>query len=267
MPTYKGNRGNLLQHWVLAELVTLLNRQLGPEAQLSFVDAHAMSPYATRDPMPGSTAADFDGVRDRLPGQESTYEEAWHHLVTQERVEYPSSAMFVRHLWRGPLQMVLCEVDPRTAHDIAAWQRTLSKGSEVEIYEGDWRRRLREDVPRSAACLISFDPYMIIGENPAAPTQGNMDLRDLIRVAGATLNIESAPLLLQLSTYSAQNNSQDKIAPIVEWVMVAAGLELVSTVRASGHMMSMVFARNLSQPPPQLSDRFSAWLPSALRPA
>ncbi len=266
MPTYKGNRGNLLQHWVLAELVTSLENQGGAGAELCFIDAHSMSPYATRDLTPGSTAGDFEIVRNRLPGQGSTYERAWRELVAEERVEYPTSAMFVRHLWPGPLQMILCEADTVTADDIIEWQRTLPIESQIELHRGDWRTRLRDDLPRTAACLVSFDPYMIIGENPAAPMQGHMYLQDLVRAAAGILDIQSGPLLVQLSTYSAQNNSQDEIVAIVEWIMAAVGLELVDAVRASGHMMSMVLTRDVAQRPVQLHERFNAWLGLAATP-
>ena len=47
MPTYKGNKGNLLQHWVLTELTLLLKLQCQPSATLCLLDAHSMSPYAT----------------------------------------------------------------------------------------------------------------------------------------------------------------------------------------------------------------------------
>ena len=267
MPIYKGNRGNLLQHWVLAELVTLLREQVGPNAQLCFVDAHAMSPYATRSPKPDSTASDFDSVRDRLPGQGTVYEQAWEKLAV-EQVEYPTSAMFVRHLWHGPLSMVLCETDGPTADDIFEWQRTLRhEPSEIELHRGDWRRRLREELPRAEAHLVSFDPYMIMGENPASSLQGHMYLWDLIRAAASILEIQTGPLLVQLSTYSAQNSPQDKIIAIVTWVMAAVGVELVETVHADGHMMSMILARNVSQPLKHMNEHFNTWLSSATKHA
>ena len=33
--------------------------------------------------------------------------------------------------------------------------------------------------------------------------------------------------MVQLSTYSAQDNSQNDVIPIVEWIMRAVGFELV----------------------------------------
>ena len=111
MPTYKGNRGNLLQHWVLCELLTLLKGQVPPDSCLGFIDAHAMSPYATRDPKSGQTAGDFEVVRKQLPGQRSTFELSWKNLSGEPRVAYPTSAMFACELWPGPVHMVLCEKD------------------------------------------------------------------------------------------------------------------------------------------------------------
>lgn len=119
MPTFKGNKGNLLQHWVLAELTLLLRSQF-PSAHLSLIDAHAMSPYATRSP--GASANVFDVVQNRLPGQGSAYEHAWSQMAGQKgsrAVEYPTTAMFVRHLWRGPLAMVLCDIDKATIDDVS----------------------------------------------------------------------------------------------------------------------------------------------------
>lgn len=98
MPTFRGNRGNLLQHWVLVELATILrNLSTPPVPQLCFIDAHAMAPLAARHPSPGQTAQDFDAVRDALPGQQS--------LLTQSRL---SASGWVRSiLWRRHTNCIL----------------------------------------------------------------------------------------------------------------------------------------------------------------
>lgn len=145
--------------------------------------------------------------------------------------------------------MVLCDIDKTTIDDIVEWKRHLPDEKSIEPHHGDWRPRLRGRLPRVAACIVSFDPYMVIGENPASPSPGQMYLRDLVRAAAAMLEIQCGPLVVQLSTYKAQNNSQDKIKPIVEWIMAAVGLELVDTVRVDGNMMSMILARDLQRIP------------------
>lgn len=149
-PTYRGNRGNLLQHWVLAELVELLRKEVHLLGRLCFFDAHAMSPFAVRAANPGQTGPDFDVVASSLPGQRSAYEQAWHEL-THDRIQYPSSAAFVQFLWRRPLRLVLCEVDKLTANDIDEWQSTLPAETVPELYRGDWRIRLSQGLPSEVA--------------------------------------------------------------------------------------------------------------------
>ena len=76
MPTYRGNRGNLLQHWVLVELLARLQQQ-GP-SNLSFIDTHSMSPRATRSAkaVTDQTAPEFDRVLTHLAEGQSSYERA-----------------------------------------------------------------------------------------------------------------------------------------------------------------------------------------------
>lgn len=271
MPTYRGNRGNLLQHWVLAELIALVREEVQPTARLCFIDAHAMSPYAVRHTNPGQTAADFDTVAARLPGQASAYERAWHELSLQGCCRYPSSALLVRHLWQGPLHLLLCEADEDTANEIAEWQRTLSSAdTSSELHRGDWRARFRRDLPPGfAAHLISFDPYMYDRHvPPASPNPGNMWPSDILRAGAAVLDLGRGPVVLQLSTYSANNaNSQNDGIASIEPVFNAAGLQLATTVRADGNMMSMVFARDMRHiRNAQLQQRFTMWLARATGP-
>jgi hypothetical protein len=266
MPTYKGNRGNLLQHWLLCELLTFLKGQVPQTTCLAFIDAYAMSPYATRDSSPGPTSSDFEVVRKLLPGRNSTFEQTWKDLSGVPRVEYPTSAMFASQLWPGPLHMVLCEKDEASAEQIIEWRATLPSNTQVEVHGGDWRPRFRRDFPRSQACLVSFDPYVIVRENPAETKAGNMYLCDLIRAASAILEIRSGPLLVQLSTYDARSNSHDEVLETVRWIMAAAGLSLIADVRADGHMMSMVFGRNFVQEPTALDEAFRRWLRAATGP-
>ncbi len=270
MPTYKGNRGNLLQHWVLAELVTLLRREVQPSGPLCFIDAHAMSPYAVRDTNAGQTSVDFDTVGGRLPGQATPYECAWAALSAQGPCRYPSSAMFVRHLWQGALHLVLCETDAETADEIEVWLRTLSADTVLELHRGDWRTRFRCDFPSGcAAHLISFDPYMFDRHGPpASPNLGNMWPSDIVRAGAAVLELGQGPVVLQLSTYSANNaNSQDDVISSIEPLFNASGLQLAATVRADGNMMSMVFARSVRPiQDARLEQRFEKWLAQASAP-
>jgi hypothetical protein len=245
----------------------LIGASVGAKAQLCFIDAHAMSPFAFRHPEPGQTRADFDTVAARLPAQDTPYERAWHDLSIGGRCLYPSSALLVRQLWKGRLDLVLCETDEATSNEIAEWRASLTADTSCELYGGDWRMRFRQDFPSgSSAYLISFDPYMF-DRHPVSstPRLGNMRPGDIVRAGAASQELGRAPVVLQLSTYSANNaNSQHDVIACIEPVFQAAGLELVATIRADRSMMSMVFARGI----PTLRDaglqqRFRAWLERA----
>lgn len=268
MPTYKGNRGNLLQHWVLVEVIGAIREAIEPAQGICFIDAHAMSPYARRDPSPGRTAAEFDRVALDLPGQGSAYERAWHEL-RQGRCRYPSSAALVRHLWRAPLNLELCEADKATADEICEWQQTLGDDASLEIHRGDWRARFRRGFPRDfAAHLISFDPYMFDRHGPAiSPKLGNM-CPDDISTVGAALQALGERVVLQLSTYSANNaNSQEDVIATLEPAFASAGVKLVEKVRVDGNMMSLIFARGIPQiREAKLQQRFTDWLEHASSP-
>jgi hypothetical protein len=121
MPTYRGNRGNLLQHWVLVELLGGI-RTNGID-KLCFIDAYSMSPTPTRSAKAAMdpTAPEFDRVRSLLPLGSSAYERAWLKISRRLASECPSSAVFVRHCWPGQLHLLLCEADQATADDIQNW--------------------------------------------------------------------------------------------------------------------------------------------------
>ncbi len=261
MPTYRGNRGNLLQHWVLTQLVALLRQMLPTGARLCFIDAHAMSPFAIRSENPGLTGHEFDVVSTHLPGQGTEYEHAW-AAMRSHRIEYPSSALFVRHLWPGPAHLVLCETDEATADEIAEWLDEPQQDTSWELHRGDWRARFREPFPVMgiAAYLISFDPFMFDRHGPSAqPRPGNMWPSDILRIGTMVLDLAPAPVVLQLSTYSANNgNGQDNVIESINSILPRAGLERAATIRAAGNMMTLVFTREFPDLGP-LDENFAKW--------
>lgn len=272
MPTYKGNRGNLMQHWVLVELITILrNLSTPPVPRLCFIDAHAMAPCAARHPFPGQTAQDFDAVRDALPGQRSPYELIWLDCASEDCTRYPSSAVLVRAAWDRPLDMVLCEHDADTAQAVRSWFDTLDPvETSHELYRGDWRDRFRRGIPADmAAYLFSFDPYMFDRHGPGRnPSPGNMYPRDLLRIGAALIELPPRPTTVQLSTYSANNgNRQDDVISTVHPFFDAAGFSLVSIVCADGNMMSLVFSRGMPDSTAfrDLPERFEFWFAAAQR--
>ena len=78
MPSFKGNDGNLLQHWVLCELLTVARKHI---TRLTFIDAHSMAPVATHRTEKSATRRHrFDAVFEQLPGQRTSFEQAWKAL-------------------------------------------------------------------------------------------------------------------------------------------------------------------------------------------
>lgn len=63
MGTYKGNAGNLMQHWTLCELLVIAGKHT---SELSFIDAHAMAPLA-REGKTGKQDKWFTRVQNGLP--------------------------------------------------------------------------------------------------------------------------------------------------------------------------------------------------------
>lgn len=259
-PRYQGNKGNLLQHWVLVELVRLLQQAVGPSGSLCFIDAHAMSPYAQRKTKPKDNKP-FDRALTRLFAgpPASYYEEAWRRLVEQHALTYPTSAAFVRDAWPGQLHMILCERDEVTAAQIREW---LGEGQH-ELWVRDWRCRVEGSFPKNhSAFLLSFDPNKF-DLNPSSGIGKPEDLRpeDLELIRDISAKLPSVPIVVQLSTYalgSAKN--LDEIATAVSAGMRTTPVE----IRAGRKMMSMVFPRNLPDDQVhqlgQLGDRFKKWL-------
>lgn len=181
MPTYRGNRGNLMQHWVLVELLGCIRE--GAIGKLCFVDAYSMSPTPTRSERAATdqTAHEFDHVRSRLDRSSSVFEQAWLTLSKDLPSEYPSSAAFVRRCWPERVHLLLCEADRPTADDIEDWLSRLDERiTSFELYRGDWRRRLAEPTPSDwDAYYFSFDPNMYDRHEVRSPKAENMYSSDI----------------------------------------------------------------------------------------
>jgi len=261
MPTYRGNRGNLLQHWVLAELLGCLREQ--GIRKLCFVDAHSMSPTPVRSAKAATdqTAPEFDLVRSRLADGRSAYERAWLALSQALPSEYPSSAAFVQHFCGNNAQLLLCEADRGTAEHIQRWlSRREGDAASVELHRGDWRERFRRPIPAEVdAYYISFDPNMYDRHDVRSPRPENMYSSDVTIVADATRQLPTVPIIVQLSTYSvnganSQSDVYDDLVPRFTELNLSATL-----VRADNSMMSFIFSRGLTLAS-DLESRFQSWL-------
>ena len=250
MSTYKGNVGNLMQHWTLCELLVVAARHA---SGLSFIDAHAMAPIAY-------TRTDenivFDRVRSGLLDQHgSTYEQAWYRLAPNEG--YPNSAAFVERVLEGDFSLLLCETNPATVAELEPWlQRVnkLSRCKSVELFPCDWRERFVRGLPSpseagladGALTLVSFDPYMYNRRlGVKAPNTANLYPEDIELALDAMSGVNDG-ILIQLSTYDTNdNNPQGAVISSVNSILASRAFTLCSVVPANKKMMSLVYARNV----------------------
>jgi hypothetical protein len=261
MPTYRGNRGNLLQHWVLVDVLEQLSRN-GP-SRLCYIDAHSMSPTATRSPKAATdpTAPEFDRFCAALQGSSSTYEQTWQTLTRSIPCEYPSSAAFVRSVWTRPVHLSLCEADPTTANEIAVWLSGLpAEHTTHDLFRGKWQSQFQRGLPIGfPGYLVSFDPNMYDRHVVASPKPENMYGSDATLSARAIAALPHVPLVIQLSTYNVNgaNSQPDVIANLVPH-FETHGLSLAACVRADKSMMSLLFTRDFSLDH-SIERRFQEW--------
>ena len=286
MGTYKGNVGNLMQHWTLCEVLKVA--QNNGVTALNYVDAHAMAPWATGCPNPDRI---FTSAKKLLPGQKSEYEKAWHSLVQQNNPDgqqdgYPSSAAFVREVWDGPYSLLLCERNSTTAGEIATWLTNTGKApkrAEDGPFRGDWRERFGKgllnpcdmDLPKGSLTLISFDPnlYSVHTFDKSAKGKPKLYREDLVTTLNAlcvSALTNEDPVIIQLSTYSTNgSNPQEAVITSADGVLNGCGFRLVATVRPltrrgtpSKSMMSLIYVRGVSwaNELADLPHNFQKWL-------
>ena len=228
MTTYKGNSGNLMQHWTLCEIVNIADEQYVPG--LNFIDAHAMAPIAHT--LDGNGDDKFREVRGSLPGRHSLYERAWHQLVPNGG--YPNSANFVKHIWTREYAMLLCEKNPATVTALDTWLPSIQgqpRCKRAKVFSGDWRDRFREGLPRpwqvglpnGSLTLVSFDPYMYNRtrrfDDAEQRCKGILYRDDMHRALGA-MQALSGPVLIQLSTYGTNdNNGPDAVIDSLDCIL------------------------------------------------
>ena len=276
MPPYKGNKGNLMQHWTLCEVLRIAQSH---HSALNYIDAHAMAPLATR--RTGQYPV-FDAVKSGLPNGESAYEKAWYSL-TKTREGYPNSANFVRQVWKGPYSLFLCEKDPATYAFIKDWLCELKATDPncacAASRCGDWRRAFADGLPHPASVglpedaltVISFDPYFVSKSwDRYGEDWGAIYPQDLA-VIGDALHALPGTVLVQVSTYSVNGgNSQEEIEQLVDCALQGRAFSRVAKTQvkgkrpnARGNMMSLIYAREVPWAAGELAhlgQAFSAWL-------
>ncbi len=231
MGTYKGNAGHLMRHWTLCKLLVIAGENNTPG--LSFIDAHAMAPLARVRRRPYSPNL-FDRVRNGLPNNpESVYEQAWHDLDAEEG--YPNSAAFVNRVWEGDFSLLLCETDCSTIEDLRPWcecVRELVRCKSAKVFPGDWRGRFGKGLPSpsevgladGSVTLVSFDPNMYNRHRGIHKPANPYLYPDDIELALCAMSGLEGGILIQLSTYSANNdNAQIDVIRSVDSVLIDDG--------------------------------------------
>lgn len=248
---YKGNKGNLLQHWTFARLLGVLSSEgLGP-VHLQLVDAHAMAPLAGyRAGGSGSTAPAFTDVRAALADHATDYEAAWHRLAAG-RDAYPSTAAFASEIWPGELSMLLCDIDEDTVGAIGRWcdECSVVGGPVCRAVHGDWRDAFADGLPTDGdALLLTFDPYSYSLSDIQRPPRGDPYLyaSDLYRAARAARE-RIGPAVVQVSTYLSRKPASLLDRTLDDWRRVFGdlGYQPAGCVRSGDSMVSAVFARDL----------------------
>ena len=257
MPSFKGNRGHLMQHWPLCEMLEVAARK--GVTGLNFIDAYAMAPLATECKFKD---AKFRRAEDRLPDlgdSASAYEKAWHKLTSKHHPPkgYPNSAAFVEQVWKGDFSMLLCETDQPTCAEIECWFRCVRKSERckaTELFCSDWRGRFKKWLPRPAAVeladgsltLVLFDPDRYDPNwNVPNPSPRRLYPGDLELAAQAMKNLEGG-ILIQLSTYSVKGTTKEIVKASVSQILVPHGFAPLGAVHAGKKMMSLVYARKVS---------------------
>ena len=257
MPTYKGNVGNLMQHWTFCELVNIAADNCSPG--LNFIDAHAMSPLAREKVRPDAqfNRAEARVQRNHVPDHEwaSKYEWAWHHLTPS--IGYPNSAVFVEKVWESPFSLLLCEMDWPTIAELGLWCDRIRDSEtcmNVALAPGDWRNTFAAGLPNPAEAglppgsltLLSFDPYYISTDGRRNPRGPNIYAEDL-RCVRDQLNDFVDGIVIQLSTYSSRNNPREEVIDLADGILTPGphGFMRDALTSVDRHMMSLVYTRGL----------------------
>jgi len=270
MGMFKGNRGNLMQHWTLCKCLIGLKVSY---KSLHFVTTHSMSPWAipVKNDNPGNCRSIFLQVGTRLGtlNNPSGYELAWRNLSIWAGLPYPSSAVFAVESWKGDISVALCEADSRTANEIEGWlvnPQVEEKLQHHVLLRGDWRGSLKSPLflKSSADCIyLEMDP-MRYDTRPYAnrkSTEPATLYPDDIEMLAQHVACVDKPIVLQISSFSTQNNNPlDSQRQSLEGILQPKGFTLHSEVRVMQQMATFVFIRNCQLLIPPLGTLFNDWL-------
>lgn len=199
----------------------------------------------------------------------SVFETAWFALSPNRGLPYPSSAALVLNVWRMGLSLSLCEASVPVADEIDGWLATQEVRERVThsvLLRGDWRNAAMGPLlvsPDADILYIEMDPYRYDSrdQNVRKTTDSATVYPEDLTLLARSLGAEQRPLLLQLSSFSAQNgNSPEVIEASVRAVLEPHSFVFRDRVAVDGQMVSFVLARNLTVAGGPLQPDFSAWL-------
>ena len=166
--------------------------------------------------------------------------------------------------------MLLCEANDSVAAEIEAWfglPETTERLQRHQLHDDDWRTGITNDAItsfESDVIVAEFDPMRFEHhgiDECSRDDRAVMYPEDLDVVIDAFDGIEK-PIVLQISSYSANNNNPHRIVePAITNRLSGAGFTLHGRVEADGNMISLVYVRDVSLWPTAqtLGDRFAAW--------
>lgn len=269
----KGNRGNLMQHWVLCEILHRLRQR--DFKHLLFACTHSMAPWSVPerqdDEASNRCRRVFHLARQRIENERPTaYEEAWFALSATGGLPYPSSALFAQHIWQEELSMLLCEANLAVAGEIDGWLGTPDIQARVQgqrLSRGDWRLAFANPfvVGDADVLLIEMDPMRFEHHAPNECSRNDRAVLfpedvDLVRTSLGGLTL---PVLLQMSSFSANNgNSHSIVQQTITTHLAGSGFDLLGRAMVGGQMISLIYGRGirLLANSTELEDGFTAWL-------
>jgi hypothetical protein len=259
MATFMANIGNLVQHWTTCEIATALRDAL-PVAVLTYCDAHAMAPMsnATWDVDRGDFSRVARNLAVPLGGSPSVYEKSWLAL-SPNGIPYPSSAVFVRDIWKTDVHLILCEDNLDTQKEIDEWVRDNQLQGVADIRHGRWQDRLT--LPAKADCVyLQFDPYAIHTIPGTSQDNSGVMYPEDYATLSRIMNGTTAPMMIQITSYRANVSLDD----LLRWnckTFAAMNLNFECAVRGPMGVLSMMFSRDLKLKGlgDELGSRLNGW--------
>jgi len=215
--------------------------------------------------------AAFRRAGERLARNSSafTYETAWKQLTVKDGIPYPSSAVFTQHVWKKPLSLSLCEQSMAVADEIDGWlggSQVRSRIAHCLLLRGDWRSSVRSPLcmdSKSACLYIEMDPMRYDSREIGARKRSDPaslypeDISLLLDV----LKNEARPVVLQISSFSAQNgNSREVIERSLRGKLEPGGFFYRDQIYVNGQMTSFIFDRGIKLHSGSLQPAFEDWL-------